>query len=198
MDFFRFLGSKRFLRHLASIVLVMILLTTVAFIMLGLYTRHGDYLTVPSFSGMTLDQTKSSPEYKNFEFIVIDSVYDPEKPKGTIINQDPYPLSKVKVHRKIYLTIVSLIPEKTSMPDLNNLTLRQAVGTIESIGLKVGAITYIPAFDEDAVQEQMFQGKKIPAGTRLDKGSTIDLVVGLGSGNSERERKRENEENDSL
>ncbi len=183
MDFFRFLGSKRFLRHLAGIVVLLALVTWGIFILLNLYTRHGDYISVPAFSGLTIEQVSSDAQYKNFEFIVMDSVYDPEKPKGTIVNQDPYPLSQVKEHRKIYLTIVSLIPEKTTVPELRNMTLRQATGTIESLGLRVGAITYVPAFD-DAIQEQKYKGSVIEAGTKLDKGSTIDLVVGLGSGSA--------------
>lgn len=184
MDLIRFFGSKKFLYHLAGVAGMIILVIWIAFILLNRYTRHGDYLTVPVFRGMTLDQVNSGDLYRDFNFVVMDSVYDPDKPKGTIIHQDPYPESRVKKNRKIYLTIVSLIPEKTSMPELKNLTLRQATGTIESLGLKVGSITYVPAFDEDAVQQQKYQGEIIKAGTKLDKGSTIDLVVGLGNRSS--------------
>jgi beta-lactam-binding protein with PASTA domain len=181
MNVIRFFGSKKFLYHFAGVVGLVLLVIWISFILLNRYTRHGDYLTVPVFRGMTLEQVNSSDLYRDFQFVIMDSVYDPEKPKGTIIHQDPYPDSRVKKNRKIYLTIVSLIPEKTSMPELKNLTLRQASGTLESLGLKVGSITYVPAFDEDAVQEQRFGGQEIKAGTKLDKGSTIDLVVGLGS-----------------
>lgn len=180
MNLLRFFGSKKFLSHLAGVVAVSALVMWGIFILLSFYTRHGDYLTVPVFRGLTYEDVSGGPEFKDFQFIIMDSVYDPEKPKGTIIYQDPYPGSKVKEGRKIYLTIVSLIPEKTSMPELKNLTLRQASGTLESLGLKVGSITYVPAFDEDAVQQQKFDGNVIEAGTKLDKGSIIDLVVGLG------------------
>ncbi|MGA2824085.1 MAG: PASTA domain-containing protein, partial [Bacteroidales bacterium] len=108
-------------------------------------------------------------------------VFDLNNPKGTVLHQDPYPDSRVKENRKIYLTIVSTIPEKTSMPDLKFLTLRQAINTLESCGLKTGKIFYIPSFDADAVQQQMYNGKVIAAGTHLDKGSVIELTVGMGS-----------------
>ena len=98
-----------------------------------------------------------------------------------ILRQDPYPNSKVKTNRKIYLTIVSTNPEKTIMPDLKYLTLRQAVSILESTGLKTGRISYIPTFDQDAVQQQSFEGRVIDPGTKLDKGSVIDLTVGMGS-----------------
>jgi beta-lactam-binding protein with PASTA domain len=67
------------------------------------------------------------------------------------------------------------------MPDLKFLTLRQAINTLESCGLKTGKILYVPVFDADAVQQQRYNGQVITAGTRLDKGSVIDLTVGIGS-----------------
>jgi beta-lactam-binding protein with PASTA domain len=181
MDFFRFLGSKRFLKHLLGmIVLVSVLIGFVLFA-LNIYTRHGKYYIVPDYSGKSVDEVIVGKEAGMFDFEVIDSVFDPSRPKGTIIHQDPYPDSKVKENRKIYLTIVSTIPEKTSMPDLKFLTLRQAISTLESAGLKMGRISYIQTFDADAIQNQHYKGKVITAGTHLDKGSVIDLTVGMGS-----------------
>lgn len=181
MAFFRFLFSKRFLWHfLGMIILVAVLMWAVLF-GLRIYTQHGKYYVVPDYTGKTLEQVMAMNESARFDFVVIDSVFDLHLPKGTVLHQDPYPDSKVKENRKIYLTIISSIPEKTSMPDLKFLTLRQAINTLESCGLKTGKIQYIPAFDADAVQQQRFDGKVIAAGTRLDKGSVIDLTVGMGS-----------------
>lgn len=191
MDFFRFLGTKRFLRHLLGVIAVVALFTAIVLLVLNLYTRHGNYLTVPDFAGMTLSQVNSNEEYKDYEFVVVDSVYDNMKQKGTILRQDPYPASKVKMNRKIYLTIVSFFPEKTSMPDLKYLTLRQALSTLESVGLAKGKISYIRTFDEDAVQQQSYMGKVITAGTKLDKGSEIDLTVGMGSKGQEEIREKQ-------
>ena len=55
----------------------------------------------------------------------------------------------------VYLTIVSIIPEKTPMPDLRDLSLRQAQSMLESAGLKPGKLIFIKSFDEDAVQNQL-------------------------------------------
>ena len=67
------------------------------------------------------------------------------------------------------------------MPDLKFLTLRQAISIMESAGLKVGRISYIPTFDHDAVQQQLYERKVIEPRTKLDKGSLIDLRVRMGS-----------------
>jgi beta-lactam-binding protein with PASTA domain len=181
MAFFRFLYSKRFLKHLLGMVVMVSLLVWVVLFALKIYTQHGKYYIVPDYTGKTIEEVMAGNESANFNFVVIDSVFDLKRPKGTVLHQDPYPDSKVKENRKIYLTVVSFIPEKTTVPDLKFLTLRQAINTLESCGLKTGKISYIPTFDADAVQQQHYNGKVIAAGTHLDKGSVIDLTVGMGS-----------------
>ena len=181
MDFFRFVFSRRFFNHFAVSLGILGIMTWMVFLFLNLYTKHGQYINVPQLTGKDIQQIINDPIYSDFEFIVIDSVFDLKSPKGMILRQDPYPNSKVKTNRKIYLTIVSTNPERTSMPDLKYLTLRQSVSILESTGLKVGRISYIPTFDQDAVQQQSFNGNIIDPGTKLDKGSVIDLTVGMGS-----------------
>ena len=181
MAFFRFLYSKRFLKHLLGMIVMVSLLVWVVLFALKIYTQHGKYYIVPDYTGKTIEEVMAGNESANFNFVVIDSVFDLKRPKGTVLHQDPYPDSKVKENRKIYLTVVSFIPEKTTVPDLKFLTLRQAINTLESCGLKTGKISYIPTFDADAVQQQHYNGKVIAAGTHLDKGSVIDLTVGMGS-----------------
>jgi eukaryotic-like serine/threonine-protein kinase len=181
MGFFRFLCSNRFLKHLLGMIIIISVLVWAVLFALRIYTQHGKYYLVPDYTMQRIDEVTAGKDAAIFDFVVIDSVFDLSRPKGTVLHQDPYPDSKVKENRKIYLTIVSTIPEKTSMPDLKFLTLRQAINTLESIGLKTGKIYYIPAFDADAVQQQRYEGKVIAAGTHLDKGSVIDLTVGMGS-----------------
>jgi beta-lactam-binding protein with PASTA domain len=181
MDLFRFLGTKKFLKHLLGILAATVVLVWIILFFLRIYTRHGSYIDVPDLTGKNIDQVKSGDQYSDFEMVIIDSVFDQDQPKGAILHQDPFPGSRVKENRKIYLTIVSFFPEKTSMPDLKFLTLRQAVSTLESLGLKTGRISYIPTFDADAVQQQHYNGQVIAPGTKLDKGSLIDLTVGMGS-----------------
>ena len=197
MDFFRFLCSKRFLKHLAGMIVIISVLVWLVLFALRIYTQHGTYYIVPDYTGMKIEEVMAGKESAKFDFVVIDSVFDLTRPKGTVLHQDPYPDSKVKESRKIYLTIVSTNPEKTTMPDLKFLTLRQAINTLESCGLKTGKISYIPTFDADAVQQQRYNGKVITAGTHLDKGSVIELTVGMGS-RGQAESKEQPAEQDSM
>jgi beta-lactam-binding protein with PASTA domain len=148
--------------------------------LLNRYTEHNRYIEVPDLSAKSVAEVTGDPIYSDFQTVVIDSAYEMGQKPGTIISQDPLVGSRVKHNRKIYVTVVSTVPDKIAMPDLKFLTLRQATSMLESYGLKLGTISYTRSFDEDAVQQQYFEGKRIAAGTLIYKGSIVDLVVGLG------------------
>jgi beta-lactam-binding protein with PASTA domain len=181
MDFLQFLFSKKFLKHFLVAIGISLALIWIAMQSLGWYTKHNDYIIVPDYRGLLYSDIKSNPENSNYQFKVIDSIFEIDKPKGAILSQDPFPGSKVKKNRMVYLTISSMVPEKTTMPELRDLTLRQAQSMLESSGLKLGRLLYIKSFDEDAVQNQLYKGRYIRAGTELDKGSVINLQVGMGA-----------------
>jgi eukaryotic-like serine/threonine-protein kinase len=147
---------------------------------IGLYTQHGKELTVPVFYGMSIEEIKASGYTKQFDFFVIDSLFDEAHEPGAIIIQDPLPGSKVKKGRNIYVSVVASSPETVLMPDLKDLTLRQALNVLTSSRLKAGRLTYQPSFDKNAILEQFFDGDTILPGKTLLKGSIIDLVIGSG------------------
>jgi len=115
-----------------------------------------------------------------YEFIVIDSIFDNNNPKGSVVIQNPPAGSVVKQNRKVYVTLVAYSTEKVEMPDLIDLSLRQAVNSLRSKGLKINQLQYVEDFAGNAVLEQLFKGEVIEAGFIIEKGSGIDLVVGLG------------------
>jgi len=181
MDFLRFLFTKKFLKHFLIMIGITAVLIWITLQSLSWYTKHDSYLIVPDFRTLYLHDVIGNPDYGDFSFMVADSVFDPDRPRGTILSQDPLPGSKVKQNRMIYLSIVTFVPEKTTVPDLRSLTLRQAQSMLESAGLHLGKLLYIRTFDEDAVQQQFYQGRPIAPGIKIDKGSAIDMTVGMGA-----------------
>lgn len=177
-----FIKSRVFIRHLLVSILITFILLLALFQILAVYTLHGREVKVPDYTGLTLNELNSAATYADFEFVVVDSVYDPQKEKGTIVTQDPLPNSKVKQHRKLYLTVIASVPEKVSMPDLKDLTLRQAIATLQTYGLQIGRMEYVPDIGKNAVLKQMYMGREVRPGTMMEKGVTIDLVLGLGLG----------------
>jgi beta-lactam-binding protein with PASTA domain len=182
MDFIRFLFSRVFWIQLLIMTVLTAGIIWGALRYLSEYTGQDSYIPVPDLRGKLLSDVTQNSFYTDFRFTVMDSVFDPGLPPGTILYQDPWFDSRVKENRQIYVTISSAFPDKVSMPDLKYLTLRQAASMLESYGLKVGNLFYTPSFDADAVQQQLYNDQPIEPGTRIYKGSRIDLMIGTGGG----------------
>ena len=177
-----FLKQKKFYINLLLIVVLCFVLLWLTIKMLNVYTRHDRVYEMPDFSGMTTPEVEK--EYgKDYNFILIDSIYSKTQAPGTIVQQDPLPGSKVKHGRNVYYIIVAIEPERTTMPNLNNLSLRQALVLLESSGLEVKELIYVEHFARNAICEQRYDGSVIKPGTELIKGSKITLHVGLGPDN---------------
>lgn len=183
MNFLRFLASRTFLKHFLIAILLTIGLALLVFKLLDNYTLHGQSIALPDFTGKTPDELKTYAHTYKFRFTIIDSVYNSKNSPGSIIMQDPVPGSPVKKGRNIYLTVVAKLPEKIEMPDLRDLSLRQAVSLLETYGLKSGKLTFIQDPDIESgnlIKNQIFNGDTLEPGTVVHKESAIDLMVGKG------------------
>lgn len=181
MGFFYFLGQKKFyLQLLIAFVLTLVIFWGV-FKFLAVFTRHGEVYLVPNFSGQTLQELNQKDFNRYFDLMVIDSVYDVRHAPGSIVMQNPLPGSKVKKGRHVYLTIVAKTREMVEMPNLRNLSLRQALVLLEGKGLDVKNLQYVDYFAKNAVVDQLLNGEPVETNTKIPKGTAIGLVVGKGS-----------------
>ena len=174
-----FLKQKKFYINLLMIILLSFIILWLTLKLLNIYTRHDKVYELPDFTGMTTEEVEKTYG-KEYNFILIDSVYSKTEAPGTIVQQDPLAKSKVKQGRNIYYIIVAKTPEKTSMPNLKNLSLRQALVLLESNGLQVESLKYVDHFARNAICEQRYENSIIKPGTEIVKGSKIMLYVGLG------------------
>lgn len=169
---------KIFLHFFMALVLTGIIIWLVLS-MLSNYTRHGEVFVVPDFTGE--DHERVIRQYSDqFTFIISDSLFKQGAVLGSVLQQEPPAGSKVKQGRNIYLVTVAKQPEKVRMPNLLNLSLREALVTMESAGLEVNEIQIAPHFARFAVVSQKYHGSDIEAGSMLFRGASIDLVVGDG------------------
>ena len=115
-----------------------------------------------------------------FNALEIDSIFDRNRPKGIVVNQDPEPFTDVKKRRRIYLTINSLQSRKVSFPNIYDLSLRQATRKLEKADLEVGNLEYRADIATNKVLDFKVNGIKIDQNQELYVGTVIDLVVGKG------------------
>ena len=115
----------------------------------------------------------------NFE--VIDSThFNPEIPPFSVLEQQPRAFEQVKRGRKIYLTLNPSTYRKVSIPNVVQVTYRNAVTSLRAVGLEVGKITYRNNIGKDMVLALRFEGDEIEAGEKIPKSSKVDLVLGNG------------------
>ena len=183
MGRFHFLKEKKFYLNLLLIVILCGVLLWLTFKMLDKYTRHGNVYIMPDFVGQDFQQVKHDNS-KDFNFILIDSVYPKGQQPGSIYQQDPLPGSKIKKGRNVYAIIVAVTPEKTVMPNLKGISLREAIGRLESSGLDVDHLEYVTYSYKNNIIDQYYQGQPIEKGTELVKGSKITLRVCIGDDKS--------------
>lgn len=177
MKWREFFVTRLFWRHLMLAAGVTILLFWIALQIISVYTRHGEKILLPDLVGKSLSEAVDSASSYGFTIMVMDSVYDPRQPKGTILIQDPLPETFIKEGRKVYVTIAGQTPEKVKMPNLIDLSVRQAVEKVNSANLQIDFIEVVPGEFNNAVIQQLYQGKPLNAGKEIDRNSKIVLVV---------------------
>jgi beta-lactam-binding protein with PASTA domain len=155
------------------------------FVYLPWSTHHGETITVPKLAGMTTEELEDFLSDRDLRYEVSDCTFVAGVQPLTVISQYPREGAKVKQGRKIYVTITTATAPQVRMPKLTDLSYRSAEVTLRNYGLVLGTLTYRNDLAENAVLEQLYQGKKIEPGTLIAKGSKIDLVVGDGLGNTE-------------
>jgi eukaryotic-like serine/threonine-protein kinase len=178
-----YLKTKAFRYNLLGAIGTVIGIVLIAFFSLSYYTRHGQGIPVPSLKGLSVDRAMELLKDQGLGY-QIDSVYVPDKDPGTIVEQDPDAGTNVKINRVIYLTMVTRMAPNVSLPDLSDQNYMEAVATLSNFGLKVGDTTTKTDI-ANHVLEVHFAGQIIKPGSKLPKGSKVDLVLGNGQGASE-------------
>lgn len=180
MHLIKFLFSKVFVINL--IIALSLIAGGLLFTMnyLDDYTLHDFSLEVPNCQGMPIALADSLVSENDFTAVISDSIYLEDKKGGIVIEQDPAPGKKVKQGRKIYMTITSMAPPQIAMPNLVDMSLRQAISLMETYGLVIGELTYEPDPCTNCVLAQKREEEDIEEGTKINKGATIDLVLGQG------------------
>ena len=171
---FRFL-----VRYLLPLVLLALFLI-VGWFWLQDHARHGVSVRVPDLEGLALNEVRTMLAKRDLEAVVVDSVHTDERPRGSVVDQDPEAGMEVKPGRKIYLVLNAMQPKMMDMPALVNLSKRQAISVLEVVGLQVNELRYRPDPCMDCVIDQLYKGEPIAADAKIRRGESVTLVLGAG------------------
>ena len=186
MSFFSANTPLDLVKHLAIIGLATaVLVLGFFYVYLPITTNHGETIVVPKITGMNLGQLENYLDERSLSYFVDDSTYNPSTRPYTVLTQDPAPGERVKEGRKIYLSVAMRNPPFIKMPKLTDGSEKNARLILKSYDLEVGRIILKPDLAQNAVLQQLVDGREIRPGAPIAKGTKVDLVVGDGQGNQE-------------
>lgn len=186
-NYFSFITQRPlWLNILAGVVLGLFVLV-IFFSSLKWITGFGEQQKVPSVMGQNIIAAQKMLEDQGFTVEIQDSIYVDSVAKLSVLKQSPESDEIVKKGRTIYLTINRALPPLVDMPNLVGLSIRSAEMYLQSMGLKIGMVSYKPDIARNAVLEQLYNERPIVAGTKIPLGSAISFVLGNGLGGTEME-----------
>lgn len=171
--------------NLILIIMVAVILTWLSSLFLDYWTDHGDERVVPNIKGLSYSQAQSVLREVDLNVEISDSVYDSSERPGIVIEQSPHRSAKVKPGRTVYLTIVAFSPKTVTIPDISNVSLRQAQSIFEGLGIKRIKIVEVESEYRDLLLSAKYNGLPLNAGARIPVTAVITLEVGKGLSSDE-------------
>jgi beta-lactam-binding protein with PASTA domain len=176
--FLHFFKHSLLLKNLILAFFVLVLLFVLVLFSLSIYTHHGEAQQVPNLIGLRLEDASMLLTNNELHYQVVDSVFQPNKQPGMVVEQQPSPGSFIKSYRDVYLTINARKPPGTAIPDVRDLSLRPAQALLQNMGIHVTNIEYVPSEFSNLVKDIKYQGRILAPGQTIPAGSSVTLVVG--------------------
>ena len=173
------------LKMILAALVIVVVLGAVALWWLDKYTHHGDEVIVPNVVNSYVEEATILAQAEGLRLQVADTTYNRRFKLGSIVEQKPAAASRTKRGGELYVIVNAKTVRQIPLPNLRDISYRQAEATLRSIGLAVGEVTYQPSEYKNLVLDVRKDGESVDAGRRFPEGTAIDLVVGLGSGTDE-------------
>ena len=175
------ISIKKILIHLAVMAITAVLLVFLTMAYLNIYTRHGQSVDVPHIEGLQLGEANTILRAKGLKMHVLDSVYVRNAVPGAIMDQKPRPNNNVKIGRTIYVTVFASNPRQVAIPNVINVSSRQVLATLSSMGFNQITIREVPSVHAGEVLGVEYRGRALEVGETVPYGSPLRLIVGAGA-----------------
>ncbi len=170
-------GSKK-----GTIIAIIVTALVLGLIGFGIWRAVGasDVKTTPNLNGLMKEEAITQIKDSNFfEVGEITEEFSPHIEPGRVISQNPRAGSKATKGTRINLTISKGEKpiEEVEVPDLKGMTPDAARQELVRLGLVAGTADGINTND---VEKGLIADQSPKAGTKLEKGSTVNLQISLG------------------
>ena len=163
----------------AAIILALLCAIPVSHLVLTAIENIGSAkeVSVPDLQGMTVEEATDELAKYNLKLEVGDEVSSAEFDEGEIVSQDPKSEMTVKEGYTVTVNISKGVEKEGTIPNVVSKTSADAKYVLESYGYEQGTVTTEASdMPKDVVIRQTPE-----AGTVADPGTSVDLVISLGS-----------------
>ncbi|MFQ6606724.1 MAG: PASTA domain-containing protein [Fidelibacterota bacterium] len=151
-------------------------LVVMDYIIMPVYTRQQQSRYLLDVRGRDYNLALARLESEGFQGFISDTLYNSDKPAGTVVDQYPKPNTLVKPGRTVHLKIAQ--PEKMRVvPNLIGQSLRNAELVLHQLGLLIDTVytEFNPEYPEGTIAWQYPK-----AGDHLRKGIGIQITLSKG------------------
>ena len=161
-------NSKSLTKQIFLMVSIVFIVFFLVYNSLMIYTKHNRYIEVPNLSGLNLDDAIDVLKKNRLKYEVLDSSkFFAEIPNYSVISQIPLEKELVKKNRKIYLNVNPRNFQKVSLPNVIQITKRNAESILTALGFQVLEYNYVDNIGKDMVLDVLYEGEKILPGQKL-------------------------------
>ena len=166
----------KFIKITALFIIFLIVAGVSTYLTLTFIIKSEDTVIVPDLVGKNVVTALELLTDLQLNTKVNGSEYNQQFPKSHVIYQEPEPGSEIKKDRDIRI-IISKGPKEILMPNLISLSQRQARMIMEENDISLGHLTHTYS---NTVEKDHTIGQVPPAGTKILRRSSADLLVSLG------------------
>ena len=145
------------------------------------HTNHNQAVFVPDVRGIQIEDAIPFLEQNMLRYTIIDSIYTKDYMPGAIVELIPEAKSKVKKNRFIYITINAKTEEMATIPDLQDISFRQAYASLKLLRFKEVDYKYVPGQYNNLTLGVEWDGNLVESGTRVPLSATITLILSDGN-----------------
>ncbi len=175
-DFIIAILANRIVKLIGSLVALFLAFGLMMdWIVMPLYTKHGEAVEVPNVTSMRYEEAKRMLEAQGFAIVQADERFDEKHPIGYVLEQNPRPRTSVKSGRRIYV-VTSRGGRRVIMPQLVDRSERDARLLLEKYNLQLGRVD--SAYSDrpkGVVAEQ-----SVPVSADVGTGTVVNITISLG------------------
>lgn len=166
----------RWFARMAGMVFLLLATAFLSAITAMRFAIQGRSVTVPNVVSLSADQAQTALASRGLGMKIADRIFS-EMPADQVVRQSPSGGATVKTGQRAHV-VLSLGPQRVSIPALEGMTLRTARIELLRAGLQLGEVTqvHLPSHPADHILRQNPPPRATNAG-----GPRVSLLVSLGA-----------------